>query len=77
MGRVVAATVAFYIGIICIIVSVLIKGFGLNIMGIGALSFIHLANAWFLIAIVCYVHNIWVKVGSEIKKSGESKPSAE
>lgn len=64
MRRAVTPTIAFYIGIVSVILSVIVKGFGLTTgIGISAISFIHFANAWFLIAIVCYVHDIWMKTG--------------
>ena len=66
-GRRIAPTVAFYIGIISIILSIIVKVFAIQIP-ISAISFVHFANAWFLIALVCYVHDIWMKVAGEIKK---------
>ena len=65
--RGIAPTIAFYIGVISIIFSILVKGFGLLILDISASGFIHFANAWFLIAIVCYLHDIWGKIAGKIE----------
>ncbi|MBI4721754.1 MAG: hypothetical protein HY769_01930 [Candidatus Stahlbacteria bacterium] len=61
-GRGIAPTVALYVGIISIILSIIVKVFVIPIP-MSAISFVHFANAWFLIAIVCYVHDIWIKTG--------------
>ena len=61
-GRGITPTIAFYVGIVSIILSIIVKGFTTQIP-VSAISFVHFANAWFLIALVCYVHDIWIKTG--------------
>ncbi|MCK4308236.1 hypothetical protein KAW50_08435 [candidate division WOR-3 bacterium] len=72
MKRAVAATVAFYIGILSLIMVVVTDIFG-AILNIWPSHFIHFANSWFLIAIVCYLHEIYKKMSGD-KKEEKSSP---
>ncbi len=71
MKRAVAATVAFYIGIISLIMVVVTDIFG-AILNIWPSRLIHFANSWFLIAIVCYLHEIYKKMSGDKKEEKDS-----
>lgn len=72
MSRGAAPTIAFYIGILCIIIAVVTKGFGISLMDTKPISLVLVAIAWFSIAIVCYLHDIWIKVAGKIKELPKS-----
>lgn len=59
MRRAASATVAFYIAIITIFVGIISYVVGVRVVGIRPSTFIHFANTWLLIAIVCYLHEIF------------------
>ncbi|MDI6839240.1 MAG: hypothetical protein QMD71_00010 [bacterium] len=65
MKRLSVATVAFYIGVISLIVAVFARALRIDILGIWPSNIIHFANAWFLICLICYLHAIYLKFGEK------------
>ncbi|MCK4353193.1 hypothetical protein KAW65_07295 [candidate division WOR-3 bacterium] len=65
MKKAVAATVAFYIAIISIIVGIISYSCGARIIGIKSISFIHFANTLLLISLVCLLYKIFGKIAEK------------
>ncbi|MDI6839817.1 MAG: hypothetical protein QMD71_03010 [bacterium] len=65
MKRVATATVAFYVGILSLLLSVISGAFGVRLVGVRPISFVHFANVWFLIALISLLHEISKKLGEK------------
>lgn len=63
MKRSIAATVAFYVGVLCLFLGVIDYAFSIQpIIKVKPGSFVQMAEAWFIITLICYVHDIYKKV---------------
>lgn len=63
MKRSIAATVAFYVGILCLFLGIIDYVFTLqSVIKAKPSSLFQMAEVWFLITLICYVHDIYKKV---------------
>lgn len=63
MKRSVPATIAFYVGVISLLFGVIDFLFGLQpTIKATPTAFVQLASMWFVIALLCYVHDIYKRV---------------